>query len=196
MHAERLLRVLAGLATALPLLMPAALRAAPSEATLAACSACHGPQGNSQNPQLPSLAGQPKIFIENQLVLIREGLREIPAMQALMSGIKDDEIIELAKHFSARPLAANPTPVDNAKAERGAAIASRTRCGTCHLADFSGQQQVPRLAGQQEQYLLLSMQQFRDNPGPGRDTIMSATLLGLQDSELADLAHYMATFKR
>ena len=52
-----------------------------SPANLALCAACHGPQGRSNNPEIPSLAGQPRIFIENQLVLIREGLREVPAMK-------------------------------------------------------------------------------------------------------------------
>ena len=47
---------------------------------LALCIACHGPQGNSQIPLTPSLAGQPKLFLENQLVLIREGLRDIAQM--------------------------------------------------------------------------------------------------------------------
>jgi cytochrome c553 len=39
------------------------------------------------------------------------------------------------------------------------------------------------------------MKQFRDNPGPGRDTIMAAVLYGLSDADLANLAHYLATFK-
>ena len=43
-----------------------------------------------------------------------------------------------------------------------------------------------------EAYLLQAMKQFRDHAGPGRDTIMSAALLGLKDEELADLAHYLA----
>ncbi len=68
-------------------------------------------------------------------------------------------------------------------------------CGTCHLADYAGQKQVTRLAGQDETYLVYSMKQFRDNPGPGRDTIMAATLYGLSDADLANLAHYLATFK-
>lgn len=52
---------------------------------------------------------------------------------------------------------------------------------------------MPRLAGQHEAYLQYSLKQFRDHAGPGRDTIMSATLLGLADADLADLAHYLAS---
>ena len=69
-------------------------------------------------------------------------------------------------------------------------------CGTCHLPDYSGQGQVPRLAGQHEEYLVVTMKMYRDNPQPGRDTAMSAVLRGLQDADLANLAHHFAHFGR
>ncbi len=188
----------AGLASALSLLSCAgalAQAAAPPAATLAACAACHGPGGNSQVPQFPSLAGQPKLFIENQLVLIREGLRDIPPMKDVMAAIKDDEIVLLAAFFAAQPVAPHPGPVQPEKLRAGAKVSAKMLCGTCHLPDFKGQNQVPRLAGQKEEYLLLAMKQFRDQPGPGRDTIMAAALYGLKDAELANLAHYLAHFK-
>lgn len=167
----------------------------PSTERLAACAACHGTNGNAQIPNFPSLAGQPKLFIENQLVLIREGLREVPAMQAVMQGMSDAEITALASHFAAQTPATMPAASDAAKAKLGQQLSQRLLCGTCHLAAYQGQQQVPRLAGQREDYLLLSMKQFRDNPGPGRDTIMASTLRGLSDADLAALAHYLAPFK-
>ncbi|HEY0823951.1 MAG TPA: c-type cytochrome [Ramlibacter sp.] len=168
--------------------------AVPSRAPM--CSACHGPQGNSQVPNTPSLAGQPKLFIENQLVLIREGLRDVPAMKGMMDGVSDAEIVELANYFSAqKPVpAARGTP-DEASFRRGQALAARGLCGSCHLPDYSGRQQIPRLAGQHEVFLLQSLKQFRDHPGPGRDTIMAASLYGLKDDELADLAHYLAHYR-
>lgn len=170
-------------------------QAQPRPATLAACAACHGPNGNAPVEQFPSIAGQPRVFLENTLVLIREGLREVPAMQPVMAGMSDDEIIALAKHFAAQPLVARPVAVQPAKAEAGKQAAAGLLCGTCHLANFLGQNQVPRLAGQNEAYLLASMKQFRDAPGPGRDTIMAATLRGVADADLANLAHYLAGFK-
>ena len=167
----------------------------PPPATLVACSACHGPGGNSQVAQTPSLAGQPKLFIENQLVLIREGLREVAPMKDVMVGMSDETIIALAQYFAAQKPAPRTAAVNQEKARLGAVTASKMLCGTCHLPDFSGQKQVPRLAGQDEAYLVQSMKQFRDNPGPGRDTIMAAALYGLSDSVLANLASYLAAFK-
>ena len=68
-------------------------------------------------------------------------------------------------------------------------------CATCHLPNYAGRQQIPRLAGQQEEFLVYSMKQFRDHAGLGRNTIMSASLHGLKDGDLTDLAHFLANFK-
>lgn len=188
--------VLAWAALALPASGPALAQAqAQAQAkpdTVAACVACHGPGGNSVNPNLPSIAGQPRTFLENQLVLIREGLREVPEMKGAMASIDDAEIVALARHFSALPAVPAAGPVQADKARAGAALSQRALCGTCHLPGYEGQGQVPRLAGQQEAYLLATMRMYRDKPAPGRDTLMSAPLQGMKDGELEALAHHLA----
>jgi cytochrome c553 len=182
----------APLLAALLLGAAAAARAQPRAERLTACAACHGPGGQSAMPGTPSLAGQPKLFIENQLVILREGLRDVPVMKPLLTGMADDEIVALATYYAAQtPKALAPAPQPD-KARAGADLARRLLCGTCHLPTYAGQQQVPRLAGQDEPYLLQAMKQFRDHPGPGRDTIMAATLRGLSDADLDRLAHHLA----
>ena len=47
------------------------------------CVACHGPDGNSTNPAMPSLAGQPAQFIATQLFMFREGNRKDPQMSPM-----------------------------------------------------------------------------------------------------------------
>lgn len=193
----------AGFAAALGVGLGAALGTGPARAqtpaaavpasTLAACAACHGADGVAPAPEVPSIAGQPRLFIENQLVLIREGLRDVPTMKAVMGTLDDAAIGALARHYSALPLRPPPVPVRAEPRDRGAAISRRALCGTCHLPDYAGQQQVPRLAGQNEVYLRQALTQFRDHPGPGCDTIMAGTLQGMSDRDLADLAHYFAS---
>ena len=157
------------------------------------CTACHGADGNSVTPGTPSIAGQPKLFIENQLVLYREGMRESEPMYAVLKGMKDAEIIKLAEHFSKLPAKASPSGAfDNKLFAQGNQLAAKHRCGICHLADFSGQNQVPRLAGQREEYLLAEMKAYRDNKRKGGDTIMAAALYGVPDGEIAALAHFLA----
>jgi cytochrome c553 len=169
--------------------------AQPGSERLAVCGGCHGGNGQSVIAGTPSLAAQPKVFIENQLVIMREGLRDVPAMKPFVAGLKDADISALATHYAALPAKVAAAPARPDRAQAGAALAQRLLCNTCHLPDYAGQQQVPRLAGQDEPYLLQSMKQFRDQPGPGRDTIMAATLRGLTDDELAQLAHFLAHFK-
>ena len=63
------------------------------------CSTCHGEDGNSRMPNIPSLAGQPEFFMLNQLVLMREGVRQIEVMAPFVKDLKDDEINALAFIF-------------------------------------------------------------------------------------------------
>jgi cytochrome c553 len=169
------------------------LAAQTQPAPVAACAACHGAGGNSPTQSIPSIAGQPRTFLENQLVLIREGLRDVPSMKAVMGGLSDAEIVAVAKHFSAQTVVPAAMAPDEALRQRGASVAQRALCGTCHLPGYVGQGQVPRLAGQHGAYLLTTMKMYRDRPDPGRDTAMSAALYGLTDADLAGLAHYLAT---
>ena len=180
-----------GLAVALMVLAGGAA-AQLSERTLQLCAGCHGVGGNSPTPTVPSLAAQPKVFVENQLVLVREGLRDIPVMKDAVKDLSDEQIVALAIYYAAQPLKPQPRPVQPERMRAGADLSRKGLCGSCHLSGYTGQQQVPRLAGQHEAYLLLALKQFRDSPGPGRDTIMASTLRGLADSDLENLAHYMA----
>ena len=164
-------------------------------ASAARCVACHGANGNSVIPSIPSLAGQPKIFLENHLVLIREGMREIPAMKGQLDGLSDKDLAALADYFSAQTPAAPRATPQAETFERGKVIAKNMLCASCHEASYAGRQQMPRLAAQHETYLRDVMKQFRDHPAPGRDTVMSASLHGLKDADLADLAHYLAHLK-
>ena len=166
---------------------------APLQAKLAACAACHGADGHAAMPRVPHLAGQPRLFLENRLVMMREGLSVVPAMAGLLDGLGDAELAALARHYAALPLRAERPARDAARAARGAALAERALCGSCHLPDHSGREQIPRLAGQREDYLLQSMRDFAAGRTGGRDTLMSNALIGLSDADLQDLAHHLAT---
>ena len=157
------------------------------------CAACHGEDGNSGNPQIPSIAGQPKLFLETQLVLFREELRKSDQMLPVVKGLKDAELVKLAEHFSKLPAKTMETGAPDARlmkigTERGKAL----RCGVCHLSDFRGQNQIPRLAGQREAYLEAEMRAYRDGKRTGGDTIMAATLYGVSDADIKALAHYLS----
>lgn len=159
---------------------------------LALCAGCHGADGNSTLKGIPSLAAQPKLFLENQLVLIREGVRDIPSMKGMLDGVSDSELTELAKYYAAKSLAPVPTDKDAEVFARGGKLAEGMRCGICHLPTYLGREQIPRLAGQREDYLLHSMQQFKNNQAIGRDSNMAASVYGVSDQDLQDMSYYLA----
>ena len=157
------------------------------------CAACHGPDGNSVDPKVPSIAGQPKLFLETQLVLFREELRKSEVMLPVVKGLKDPELIKLAEHFSRLPAKSMETgKPDPALMKTGAERSKALRCGICHVGDYSGQNQIPRLAGQREAYLEAEMRAYRDGKRTGGDTIMAAALYGVSDADIRALAHYLA----
>lgn len=159
----------------------------------AACGLCHGEDGNSKIKNMPSLAGQPEFFVLNQLVLMREGVRQVEAMKPLVKDLKDADIDALAKHFAKLEPKASAEIIDPVLVQRGAELAVRLRCGSCHLPDLSGQQQIPRLSRQRVDYLVHSMMEYRDNKRSGADTFMSNVVTGLSDAEIEALAHYSAS---
>ena len=168
--------------------------AQPPAERVAQCAACHGPAGVSAIPGTPSLAGQPALFVENQLVLIREGVREVaPPMAAALQGIKDAEIRTLAAYYAALGPPAPAGKPDAALARRAREVARKAHCASCHLPDYSGREQIPRLAGQREEYLLEAMRAYRDYRRTGGDTLMAAALYGLADADLQALARYLAS---
>ena len=165
------------------------------EAQLRACAACHGADSNSSTAEIPAIAAQPKIFVENYLILSREGLRGPPDMQGLLKGIPDRDIVTMAKHYSALPAKPASEPVDKKLFRRGKEIAAKNRCASCHDASFRGREQMPRLAGQREEFLAEMMLQYRQNRRPGGDTMMSATLYGIPEADFKALAHYFSRLK-
>jgi cytochrome c553 len=165
-----------------------------AQARLPVCQACHGANGVSERPGAPSLAAQPALFLENRLVMLREGLSDAPEMKGLLDGLSDPDLIALSRHYAAM---APPSPAraEPARAARGAVVAQRAGCGSCHLPDQRGREQIPRLAGQREDYLLASMRAFASGKTSGRDTQMTNALLGLSDGDLQDLAHHLASLR-
>ena len=169
---------------------PALGQTRPAPELVGTCGACHGEDGNSPLENTPSLAGQPEFFLLNQLVLMRDGVRTIPVMAALVRGLTDADIQAIASHFAAREPRASNEPIDNALAKRGHELAATLRCGSCHLPSLEGQQQIPRLARQRIDYLTRALKDYRDGTRAGADTLMNNAVAGLSDSDLSALAHY------
>ena len=159
---------------------------------LEVCVACHGEGGNANAPNMPSLAGQQPLYITNQLILFREGLRKSELMSASAQGLKDEEILALAEAISKLPLKPQSVTLDPARIARGSALIKSLRCNNCHLPSLLGREQIPRIVGQREDYLGQSLRQYRDNQRVGSDTSMAAAMYGVPNADVDALAHFLA----
>lgn len=166
----------------------------PVERRAELCFACHGKNGQSQTPRTPSLGGMPSFFVVAQLFLFRDGRRGKAPMDHVAKGMSDDELRAWGEFVSKLPPPAPPAkPADAARYARGRALVEQQRCVSCHNPDFSGREQMPRLANQREDYLLKAMRDYRSGARVGYGSAsMGTELAGLGDAELADLAHFLA----
>ena len=115
-----------------------------------------------------------------------------PVGQQIVRPANHFDFADVAAHYGARQ-----TPRDESKADarlngRGAELAKSMGCFSCHGADFRGQQHVPRIAGQREDYLAASLLAYRDNKRTGVDTSMNAAMYGATDTDIRALAHFLS----
>jgi cytochrome c553 len=176
--------------------LPAARAADPPlEEQIAVCAGCHGETGVSSRENTPSLAGHPVLYTQIQLFLFREGQRVNAEMNAVTSGMSDDRLTALAEHYqklAAPPSSAAPDPALDA---RGREIAARHRCGSCHLPDYAGRDQMPRLAGQREDYLLKALRDYKAGARAGDGAQMAEVVYNLGEEDLKAVAHHIAHFR-
>jgi cytochrome c553 len=160
------------------------------------CFDCHGEKGQSQRPEVPSLGAQPASYTLIELVMFRDRLRVTEPMNEMTKELRDDDLRALSDMISKLP-APNPisdTP-DPARMERARALAQQNRCNFCHQSNFQGVDNVPRLAGQREDYLLKTLRGYRDGSRRGYDAQMSEVVYAMKDQDFVDLAYFLARVK-
>ena len=90
-----------------------AVGAQPLDARLPTCFACHGENGTSQLPEIPSLGAQPAFYATVQLLMFRDKLRVTEPMNEMAKGLTDADLQKAADIISKLP---PPQPVsDNAR---------------------------------------------------------------------------------
>ena len=163
---------------------------------LPTCFACHGEKGTSQLPETPSLGAQPAFYTTVQLLMFRDRLRVTEPMNEMTKGLTDADLQRGADIISKLP---PPVPVpdtaDAARMERARALGQQHRCNFCHQPNYAGQENVPRLAGQREDYLLKALRGYKDNSRRGYDAQMSEVVYPMKDEDFADLAYFLARLK-
>ena len=187
-------RSAAAAAVALLLFCAGALAADPKagEAKARVCVQCHGEGGNSTNPQIPALASQPAQMIATQLYQFREGNRKNEQMSPMAANLSNAEMNDLAAYFSGVP---REPPAHRTKPENAAAAPELTKkffCTQCHGPKLLGQQHIPRLAGQQAEYLRTQLKLFKAGRRADMDGNMTSAAQALNDQDIEVLVDYLA----
>ncbi len=129
------------------------------EALAATCVECHGENGNSNMPGVPSLAGQQPLYFIAATQAYLHGTREMSGMEETLRGLSKTDIEKLALYY------ASQSPAPRAAPEFGDPAAGEplsAQCGGCHGAGgVSHDAATPSLAGQDPQYLAQATRAYR-----------------------------------
>ena len=186
------LHLLLALALAMPSLSTIAADADAGKRKAEACVSCHGPAGNSASGAFPTLAGQTSRYLYLQLRDFKEGRRKDPVMSPMAAPLSKEDMQDLAEYFSTQKQAANGFKADPAKVSAGAAKANEVLCAMCHLGELKGQNEIPRLAGQQPEYVMKQLKDFRERNRTNDAGNMTSVSKNLSDEDIANLANYIA----
>lgn len=165
------------------------------------CSECHGRLGEGNaSGWPPQIAGQHRAVIAKELVDYRAGVRWYDPMERIagrhvLHAVQD--IADVAAYAASLPPSADTTLGPVRSAARAAGI-YRARCEWCHGAQGEGSEErlVPRVAGQQYEYLLRQLQDTIGARRPNMQAQHLRLLEGRSVEELQDLAAYMSRLGR
>jgi cytochrome c553 len=157
------------------------------------CTGCHGADGNASIPGTPSLAGQPIYYTHWQLIKFRDGRRKDSVMSPFAVNLSDADMADLAAYYAAQAARQRRATTDPARVAAGEKLANANHCTSCHRPGLVGQQQVPRLAGQDFDYLLRLLRGFKAKTASDLDGTMTIAAQPLQDDDIVSLVHFMSS---
>lgn len=171
-------------------------------AKAATCVACHGPGGNSANPDWPKLAGQHASFIYRSLQVLKNGHRQAPVMNPQAASLSDQDMKDLAAYFAAQPASPGVASPDAVKVAQplyrnGDTARGLPACTACHGPQGHGNAGAgyPRIGGQHAKYAAHMLRMYRDKTGMPMEnattTTMAAVAAKLTDAEIDALASYI-----
>ncbi|HSC96266.1 MAG TPA: c-type cytochrome [Burkholderiales bacterium] len=157
------------------------------KALAAACVKCHGEEGNSRTPGIPSLAGQQPHYLITAVQEYHRGERRTTAMEKILRDVSRRELESLALYFASR------TPAQRAAPPRGDPKAGEPQtamCGGCHgPSGVSRDAATPSLAAQDPQYLVKSIRAYRTSR---QHWGMQRFVAGLTDKDIENISAFYA----
>jgi cytochrome c553 len=176
----------------------------------AVCTACHGVNGNSTNPEWPVLAGQNAAYLREQLVMFKEKKRNNPLMFPIVEPLTEQDVADLAAFFSTQTpagLEADPSywKAGEALYRSGDVARNIPACTSCHGPAGQGNSAsgYPALRAQHSVYTVKQLQdyltqnRYRDAADPSKvnqtpNSVMMTTIAArLTPEDIRNLASYL-----
>lgn len=193
------LRRVLGVVLAIAVLVAMAVRREGSAAAVEAgrhkaeiCAACHGADGNSTDPAVPSLAGQPPLYTFYQLLMFRQQQRVNPQMSPVVEHLSDTDMQDIAAYYAAQTPVAPRRTSDPVDVESGRRLVQAHHCDSCHAPGLIGQKHIPRLAGQHYEYLVNQLRAFKAQTRADMEGSMTMAAQPLSAEDIEILARYIA----
>ncbi len=174
------------------------------------CVACHGPNGNSANPEWPSLAGQNAAYLREQLAMFKAKKRNNPIMAPIIEPLTEQDFADIAAYFAGQTptgLLADPSywKAGEALYKSGDAARNIPACAACHGPAGQGNAAAgyPALRAQHSVYTVKQLQdyltqnRYRDSTDPAlvhatRNSAMMTTIAArLTPEDIRNLASYL-----
>lgn len=171
-----------------------AVHAQPADAVppkAAICAACHGAQGTPTQPAYPILAGQTARYLYLELLDFQAGRRKNELMSPMVVGMTRDEMHALADYYAQQKTPVQSRVGDPALARLGKLKADETLCTMCHLGGFTGQNEIPRVAGQNYEYIVKQLEDFRARRRTNDAGSMTSVAGTLSEQDIVNLANYI-----
>lgn len=192
-----LLSLLGGLGLSTAVLADGSADAGQSKSTT--CVACHGVDGNSVNPEWPTLAGQHPQYIVKQLKAFKSGTRQNALMQPMAAGLSDQDMDDLAAYFSSQTANGLEAAADKVDAgqrlfrggdpDRGIAA-----CASCHGPTGHGNPAAlyPSIRGQHSTYVEAQLKAYRSGTRQtDQNQMMRGVTQSMTDDQIAAVAAYV-----
>lgn len=177
-------------------------------AKVATCTACHGPNGNSTNPQWPRLAGQNAVYIDEQLQLFKAGVRNNPVMMPMAATLSDKDIDSISVYYEDQtPIGAEADPsywkAGELLYKNGDPSRSIPACIACHGPVGRGNLAAgfPALRAQHAEYVMKQLQDYASGaryagasptkPHSRNGEMMSTIAKLLTPEDMRNLASYV-----
>jgi cytochrome c553 len=156
------------------------------------CSACHGEKGLPDDTAIPIIWGQNEGYLYLQLRDFQKGARKDDRMTPIAQSLSKEDTLALAAYFAGKPWPNTNTPRASKSDEAAAMTAIKSVvCTSCHLEQFQGSSSIPRLAGQEHDYLAKTMTDFRNRTranNPGMSDLMNT----VTPEQISAVAAYLA----